>query len=733
MKLLFAFSALTLVLLSSVAEPLAVRTSMDPTGFAHVRYSLLGRNNWLIQPPDCYTVPEWACTKPYHNPELRKKGMYADCGLYVGAPRAIPEKGEGRSVTWRTIRENWCGLDAKDDAYWKTRDPVYKPGYPKMIVLPSKRNVLAMSGPIDLDRADYEAFVKSHPEVFAFMTAAEADNEAKCLAGRIRGLPDGPKKRQLQADWPETTPRSRPELFALVKKWFDRRLALYYGDLSRAAGERCVFSLEHAMADWGVSLVMLETTGQCHDNDPRWDVAGMFCRGAARQFDIPWAWFIAIISSGYPKDLSVFSSSSCCWNQTRKVPRFWRPEGGLSRSVLNRLQYYAYLNGANFEHYEGGESFRTFASRPGPEELTDRGRDVEAFHAFTRAHPDRGATYAHCAILTPVDLMYTEFGGVCGGGNIPYSPSDYMIDGVFFTLVPPPSLNHEKLARTGVESNYLHNTEFAMSYDVLCPDAKRKEFFARAVAKYPVACLAGEYADGAEIAAPLEKYVEEGGTLVINAIHLKRFHTGFAGVEWDGRSVVPCGRRATDERGESFAVDAEYDVADIRLKGAKTVLSDERKRPLATVFGYGRGRVVVTGPLHMAPKRADWEVKARMKTSDDVKVGRISFVFNRWLFRRLQEELFPVCVTGDCQYGINRTKTGWWLWALNNKGVSKFIDTFETVDAAQSSRVHVDFKGLRISSVRALLEDAEVATDGSGFDGVVPAGGVVVYELIERL
>lgn len=731
-KSFFLFGILTLALGTAGAEPLAVRTAMDPTDFAHVRCSILGRNHWMIQGSGYYTIPEREPDKPYHNPELRKLGMFSDCGLYVGAARGIPENGEGASVTWRTVRENWCDLGPKGDAVWMRVDPVFKPGYPKIVVFPSKRNFRAMSGKIDLDYEDYANFLKTHPEVVAFMTCAEIDNEVNTLPGRIRNMPEGPVKARLSADWPAYTPKSREGLFALAKQWFDRRVALYYGDLSRAASERCVYSLEHATADWGVSQVVVETTGQCQDNDPRWDVMGMFCRGAARQFDLPWNWFIAIISTGYSKDLSYFGSSSCCYNQRPRSNKYWRPEGGLSRSLLNRLQYYAYLNGANFIQYEGGESFLTFNSQPGLEQLTDRGRDVETFHAFTRKHPDRGGTFAHCAILTPIDLMYTEFGGVCGGGNVPYSVDDYMVDGVFFTAVPACTTGHRQLAKIGVESNYLHNAELAMSYDVLCPDARqKKDKFPKTVAKYPVAYLTGAYAKNVDITTPLTEYVRNGGTLVLNAVYLDRFPKDFAGVRWDGKSLVGCGKRATDDDGRSFDVDADYEVAAFEPCGAKPVLTDETGRALVLSHAYGKGRVLVTAPLHMAPKRPSWDLAGRMETVGSVKLGRIGFVFNRWLFGRLQDELFPVRVTGDCQYGINRTKTGWWLWALNNKGVSKFVDTFETVDATQTSPIRVESKGLRISSVRELLGDSEIATDGVGFDGVVPAGGVVVYELKE--
>ena len=707
-------------------EGLVARKTMDPRAFAHANWELMGRNYWTIMTAEPYSVPGWELNKPYHNPAIKESFLFRDCAIYNYGGRGIPDEGKYGAVTWRTVRENYTSAEAKDDAQWKKWDPVpeLKPGKPILCVCASKRNFLAMSGKIDLDYADYAAFTNTHPTVYAWSMFAEFDNDSRMHYGRIKQMPEGPKKAQLAKEWGTDVATNRYARMKQLRQYFDRKAALYWDDVGRGMSERSAYSLEHVMAAWGVGIVSVETTGTTESSDYRWDVMGMFCRGAARQFDKPWEWYIALHSCGYTKDLKTWSFSGANWNA--KQPSFSSPNGGLSRSLMNRIHYYAYVNGANFVQPEGRTSFTTYETKPGLEEFTDRGRDFERYHQFTHDHPDRGATFAHCAILTPFEQGYPGFGGramnIC-----PYEPFDNMVDGVFFTLVPAPKLNHKELAKIGVESNNLHNTSFAMSYDVLVPNSPQpRDDFLKALNRYPVAYLSGLYRAEDDIATPLREYVERGGTLVLNATYLSRFPQGWAGVAWDGGTTFVEKGVAKDERGKSFDSEGDYDVAAFTLAGAKPFLTNAAGRPLMTVASRGKGRVIATAPLYMAPR---WNGRKGYSVADDAEFGRASFAYNRYLFARLQDELFPVRVAGDCQYGINRTKTGWWLWMLNNRGVRKWIDVAETLDPSAVSPVTVDFGRLDVKSVSELVENERVACTARGFAYALPPGSVRIFEL----
>ncbi|HPS65274.1 MAG TPA: hypothetical protein PK447_06855, partial [Ignavibacteria bacterium] len=44
----------------------------------------------------------------------------------------------------------------------------------------------------------------------------------------------------------------------------------------------------------------------------------------------------------------------------------------------------------------------------------------------------------------------------------------------------------------------------------------------------------------------------------------------------------------------------------------------------------------------------------------------------RYLLTCVQNETMPITVEGDVQFGFNKTKMGWNLWLINNKGVTKY-------------------------------------------------------------
>lgn len=60
----------------------------------------------------------------------------------------------------------------------------------------------------------------------------------------------------------------------------------------------------------------------------------------------------------------------------------------------------------------------------------------------------------------------------------------------------------------------------------------------------------------------------------------------------------------------------------------------------------------------------------------------------------------PVSVMGDVQWGVNRTRTGWLLYLINNRGVVKFVDTPEEIDVKKTARVTVKEKATGRTFVR---------------------------------
>jgi len=59
--------------------------------------------------------------------------------------------------------------------------------------------------------------------------------------------------------------------------------------------------------------------------------------------------------------------------------------------------------------------------------------------------------------------------------------------------------------------------------------------------------------------------------------------------------------------------------------------------------------------------------------------------------------------------GLNKVPDGWWVYLINNKGVTKFTETAETLDPSATATVTVDLRALRVSGARELRGDVPIA------------------------
>ena len=195
----------------------------------------------------------------------------------------------------------------------------------------------------------------------------------------------------------------------------------------------------------------------------------------------------------------------------------------------------------------------------------------------------------------------------------------------------------------GNSEGNLHNSRFAMMYDVLVPDSPQpKEEFRKALFRYPAAVLAGDYPSPERFADILAEYERAGGRLMrVTADMLPRF---------DGTRAI------------------------------REIWRGERKFP---------------------------KVEAMLE--------------------KLQKELFPFEVSGDCQYGANKTADGWWLWVFNNKGVVKFADERESIDRSKDSSITVSCRLGAAGGVTELVSGRRISVSGSRFSAVVPAGDFAVF------
>lgn len=665
----------------------------------------LGRDYWTIQTSSYYTSLKHSKNpKPPYNPDLQVLPAFQDTGIYYSFGRGAPGGGK---ATWRTMRENFCSLDKSEDKKWESFRPK-NDGRPAIVVVQHHRRCNSLSGEIDLDYDDFAAFTNALPNMVGFNMLSEWANDARSIAGRCKSMKDTNRAEVVLREWCAEKPVGRFGSIEFLRRFWDRRLATYYNDYAHCMPLSSCARVDHLQCIWGAHALTIETSGTTGPfMEYRWDAATMITRGAARQFDVPWNWYIAQFSCGYKHDTGKWvtdcnSAAGPDGIRNVKAGLTWRgPDGGLSASIMRRASYMSYLIGANFTQPEYTSSWMRVDPATGRHALTRFGKDWVEFSDFTRAHPERGVLVTPVALLAPTKLFYTSFGGMS-------SPGGHMVDGAMFTLCP--GIDRGRYLKRGGEG-HLHASKFPQFVDYLVADSGQKRAdYLNALKCYPAAILVGEHDKDVDIAEPLREYVSGGGRLVVNALYLKRagFDGKFTGVVWKGDTVP----------GES-----DHEVALLNIKGAKVLEKDACGRPLMTSFGYGKGEVIVTAALYMTPKYSDKSVGMMIP-------GRLKFPWFEKVFEKLKEDLYPLSLkSGKVLWGLNRTKTGWWVWALNNQGVTKYPDIAEKIDESAVEKVEFDVSKLKASSVVELLSGKTVPSIGGRISYTIPAGGLAIFEL----
>ena len=647
---------------------------------------IMGRDYWTLLWATEFSDPAYPLTDGQKTNGVHELPFLRDCALYHSFGRNDPM--DPKHASWRTMAENVPG-GAKSKV-WKAFEANSKPWAPTFLMCWSKRSYHAQVGKIDLDMDEYREIMKNHPNFLAFYTLDEWVGDWMNMRKRLKVWKTQPERDELLARL-YRFPDTRAGTLAGLKAHRDHQVELYWGDEDRFGVLTSNCFVNHLVAAWGAKYICFETTNTTWgDCDYRWDVCGAFTRGTARQFDLPWCWYLATFYDGFTKE-GKQCGSTCVYGKPQTCENYYMgPTGGISESLLNRGTYFAYLNGANFVQLEMWKQQLMMVDEKKHAILSPRGRNFSSFHDFATANAGRrGTPYAPVAILTAFGLGYHSWGGetLFGKHDEGYRPGDQMTDGVFFTLVPgSPRLENVK---RGIE-NCLHNTPYAVMHDVLVPDAPQPdETFLKCLSAYPVAVLTGPYGDLATVWRRLGKYVDAGGTVLAP------------------RANVPSAmaEKLEDMKGEP--------------------VRDASGMELATMYGMGKGRVIVSKSQWMTPPLENAETAIA-----EIRRGTRKFPELDFFLSRFQDELFPFKVSGSCLYGANKTADGWWLWALNNEGVTKFTDSPEEIDEARASTINVALKAGGAKGARELVTGKAVDLKDGAFSWTIPAGGVAVFEVV---
>ncbi|MDD5482535.1 MAG: hypothetical protein PHP98_02615 [Kiritimatiellae bacterium] len=268
-------------------------------------------------------------------------------------------------------------------------------------------------------------------------------------------------------------------------------------------------------------------------------------------------------------------------------------------------------------------------------------------------------------------------------------------------------------------------------FDVLTNDARQETLQA-----YRALILVGDVdldernqADKARescmFAKRLMDYVENGGTLMINARQIR------GGVFSD--SFLGC--KITSEMGEGRlgyslldgAVIAENKTFSYQRLEPKTAVplilradADGKRDALVTANRYGKGVVILTAPDYMK--------------EPGNKGGMLDMFAN--LMEHMRDELLPVRWEGNVEVLVNRNSRGWVVTLINNEGVTKKGGQKEEIDDTKKADVRVTLnKAAGGPEVKEIAEwvkgekpEMRKTDDGAEVKITVPPGDIRILE-----
>jgi hypothetical protein len=587
-----------------------------------------------------------------------------------------------------------------------------------------------------VDQASYERWKAQYPNFLGFWTGVEWDNEyvgPLCnLESAVRTWRKHGYSETALGHMQRVIGRAVTDRDAAARGLHECYQGLrryYFNDPQRMIFLRGAWCFDHYPLEWGAGIAVSETT---NTGPYRHQVSLFSVRGAARQYGRPWEWYIATYYNGHDANgrPSVNNEPNYVSTTRSAVPGSQEQSGpgfGMSVSLNRRDMYLAYLAGASFvDHEDWGRVYCQRDERnPKIRTLSPHGQAMREWYAFTQRHTDRGVSYAPVALLMPFNQGYPQWGGH-PWSHFPIQRPDSMIDAVMYTLVP-----FTQDTRQGREG-CLANSPFGDLYDTLAANPPSGPVRAAVLARYPVAILLGGIDIDASLATRLMDYVRAGGTLVVNARQVnERLPADFLGVLRSGKTAAVVGPVNVGP-GESLTLDEPYEYEPLELKGAQALWTDAQGGVLASLNRYGQGRVLLTSVDYLLPRWEKGKPQGSKLWAALLKGKRMPLVES--LMRPIVDEVLPVKVVGDIEYGLNRVSDGWWVYLINNRGVTKFTQTPETFDAAQTSKVTVELRRLKVTGLQELRTDRPVALDqaNSAFTIDVGPGDIRVVKIATR-
>jgi hypothetical protein len=495
---------------------------------------------------------------------------------------------------------------------------------------------------------------------------------------------------------------------ALARKWremFQTETGPMWDKLIPAQSTSST-SFAHALTQWGVNLVGMETAAVM----PMTGMRIAFTRGAARQFGGAFLYYHA---PNFGDTATTFTKQ-----QNFAGPDFfyhsrYGPTMGPSLSWYRKSYYLYYMAGASAIYLEQGQD-QFFKPGPGdhPFQLNPLGRITDEFMRFAEKHPDRGTPYTPVAVLldpahgfemTDYPQWPFEVSQIDRGDRalrelfgVAYYPG-LVVEG-------EPALADRQPFVAGV---------FGDIFDVLtAADVQgSRSKVATLLPSYRAVVLGGQIQLSPEWIQRLNEYVRNGGTLVVNAAQSKNFSEQFTGVrltndtaEADSALCAEPGDETQDLSGQMFRYEK------VQLKGANVLMIAPNGDPLVAFNRVGKGTVVFAALPDLLGE------DERMTPFAAHMLGHV-FV-----------DAAPVKVTGNVEYLLNRTANGWVVTLLNSNGVFKMQQGMAQIDRNAYVKVTISLKGMQRAT--EWTTDTPLKPNNGTLELQIAPGSLAIVEIL---
>ncbi len=485
-------------------------------------------------------------------------------------------------------------------------------------------------------------------------------------------------------------------------------------------------SFAHALTDWGVRLLGIETAAV----QPMFGMRVAFTRGAVRQNGGSFLYYHA---PNFGDTATTFTKQQNFAGPDNFFHSRYGATMGPSLSWYRKSYYFYYMSGASAIYLEqGGDQF--FKPGPGEHEfqLNPLGKITEEFMRFAEKHPDRGAPFTPVAfLLDPAhgwDMTdYPQWPFQVS----PINRSDRALRELFGVAYFPGLVNEGEPATADRQA--FVNGIFGDIFDVLVasdspatgPTVKKDQRLnsrepAALLDSYRAVVVGGHIDWSPQWVLRLTNYVKGGGTVVINAAQITGLPSELLGVKPLGSTgeahkanCLSPGEVAQDLHGQIFRYEK------IELRGAQALITTANGEPLVTVNKVGQGRVIFSTVADLL--------------GEDERVT----TFAAHLLAHVFADATPVKVRGDVEYLINRNSNGWVVSLLNNNGVFKPQQGLAQVDRSAVATATISLRGAAVSRGREWISDRVLEINrATGMpDSVtvkIAPGGVAIVELEAR-